>query len=109
LPGEVKVFSGKNLAVISDFYVSNSLGSALRVPYISGDAGIRVAVADVDGDDIGEIITAKGPGSVPVIRIYQVTFVNPVTNALVPTLNEIRDINVFNPNYGAGVSVGASS
>ena len=108
-PGEVKVFNARNLGLISDFFVSNQFGSVSRIPYISGDAGINVAVADVNGDDIGDILTAKGPGSIPVVRAYQITAVNPTTNALIPTLNEIGDLNVFNPNYGAGVSLGASS
>jgi hypothetical protein len=107
-PGQVKVFSGKNLAVLASFFVTNSFNSLGGIPYISGDAGIRVAVSDVNGDLIGDVVTAKGPGSEPRLRMYQITSVNKVTNALVPTLQEIREQDVFNTNYGFGIALGAS-
>lgn len=107
-PGQVRVFSGRNLAVLASFFVSNTFNSLSAIPYISGDAGIRVAVADVNGDQIGDVVTAKGPGSTPILRMYQITSVNPTTNALVPTLREIRRLNVFDANYGYGIAIGAS-
>ncbi len=108
-PAQVRVFSGRNLQLVSDFFVSNTFNTPTLIPYISGDAGVRLAVADVNGDQIGDIITAKGPGSQPIVRLYQITAVNPITNALIPTLVELRDIAAFGPSYGAGLTVAASS
>src|SRR5262249_31843055 len=107
-PGEIKIFSGKSLAVIDDFFIANTFNSLNAIPYISGDAGIRVAVADVNGDLTGAVGGAKGPGSEPILRMYQITSVNPLTNALIPTLQELRRQSVFDVNYGFGVALGAT-
>jgi hypothetical protein len=107
-PGQVRVFSGKNLAILASFFITNTFNSLSGVPYISGDAGVRVAVSDVNGDLIGDVVTAKGPGSEPILRMYQITSVHPTTNALIPTLRELREQSVFDSNYGFGIALGAS-
>lgn len=107
-PSEVRVFSGKNLARIATFSVSNAPVPVPGLPYISADGGIRVAVSDVNGDEIGDVLTVKGPGSDPILRAYQITAVNSLTNALYPSLVQLRQQSVFDPAYGGGLSVGAS-
>jgi hypothetical protein len=105
-PGEVRVFSGFNRSLITSFAVSDfDLPGSPVIPF---DVGIRVAVADVNGDRIGDIITAKGPGSLPVVRTYQVAAVNPETSALFTTFDEIRRQELFDSAFSFGLFVGAS-
>ncbi|QGJ71280.1 Hypothetical protein PBC10988_29840 [Planctomycetales bacterium 10988] len=56
----VKVFSGEDLSVITEFFAYN--------PAFTG--GVFVAAGDVDGDDMAEIVTAPGAGGGPHIRIF---------------------------------------
>jgi hypothetical protein len=105
-PAEVRVFSGVGFTQVSDFFLNDPFDPMATVPTIPFDVGVRVAAVDVTGDGIPEIVTAKGPGSVPTLRAFQLAGVNPATNALTTALTEVKDINVFNPSYGGGVFVG---
>jgi cyclophilin family peptidyl-prolyl cis-trans isomerase len=64
--------------------------------------GVRVAMGDVDGDGIPEVVAASGPGRVGEIRVYrqQVT-------AGVTTLQELTAYRTqpFGPRYSGGVEV----
>mgnify|MGYP001556743040 CR=1 FL=1 len=73
------------------------------------DRPIHLAAADVNGDGIDDVITAKGPGSTPTVRVYQVGVVNPQTHSLEPTLQEIRHQDVLDAAFGFGIFVGASN
>jgi hypothetical protein len=57
----IKVFDGKTGAEIASFY-------AFEEGFTGGST---VAVGDTDGDGIAEIIVGKGPGSVPLVRIFE--------------------------------------
>ncbi|HEX4613597.1 MAG TPA: VCBS repeat-containing protein, partial [Urbifossiella sp.] len=103
---EVRVFSGFNRAVLNDFFVNDPFDPNATSSTIT--AGVRVAAADVNGDGIDDIVTGLGPGGDGVIRTYQVTGVNPQTNALFPTLQEISRLTAFDTGYTFGVFVGAS-
>lgn len=102
----VRVFSGLNRAVLSDFYLND--------PFNPGEvgnantAGVRVATADVNGDGIPDVLTTQGPGTPPVVRTFQLAGVNPTTNALFTTLQEIRRQTVFDDGLTSGVFIGAS-
>ncbi len=103
---EIRVFSGFNRTLLNDFFVNDPF-----VPSATGSGigtGVRVAVADVDGDGVGDIITGLGPGGDAVVRTYKVAGVNPQTNALFPTLQEVRRQNGFDAGFGFGIFVGAS-
>lgn len=108
-PGEVKVFSGLNAGLITDFFVNDPfVPQSATTPNNPSDAGVRVSAADVNGDGVDDILTAKGPGSLPILRAYQVTGVNPQTNALFPTLQQIRYQSVFDDGFTSGVFIGSS-
>ena len=106
-PAEVRVFSGRGRALLTDFSVGDPF-TPFQTPNTLADVGVRVASADLNGDGIADIITAKGPGSTPTIRAYAFGAVNPQTNALFTNLREIRRQDVFEPDYGFGIFVGAS-
>lgn len=106
VPAQVRVFSGFNRSLLNDFYINDPFDAGLRTSAIG--AGVRVAVADANGDGVGDIITGLGPGGDAVVRTYQVTGVNPQTNALFPTLSEIRRQDGFDVGYNFGIFVGAS-
>jgi hypothetical protein len=57
----IKVFDGKTGAEIASFY-------AFEQGFTGGST---VAVGDTDGDGIAEIIVGKGPGSEPLVRIFE--------------------------------------
>jgi hypothetical protein len=107
-PAEVRVFSGNGFGLANDFFLNDPFDPTATFPIIPNDVGVRVATADATGDGIPEIVTAKGPGSVPTLRFFQVAGRNPATNALTTTVSEVKDLNVFFPGYGGGVFVGGS-
>ena len=57
----IKVFDGKTGAEIASFY-------AFEEGFTGGST---VAVGDTDGDGIAEIVVGKGPGSEPLVRIFE--------------------------------------
>ncbi|QGJ69927.1 Hypothetical protein PBC10988_16160 [Planctomycetales bacterium 10988] len=59
----IKVFSGQDGSVITEFY---AYASNITV-------GVRVAAGDVDGDGTAEVITAPGPGGGPHVRVFSGT------------------------------------
>lgn len=68
--------------------------------YPSGfNGGVRVGVADLDGDGDKEILTAPGPGAMgPLIHAYNV---NPTTGAL----SRIREFYAYGTNWVGGVFI----
>jgi streptogramin lyase len=58
---EVRVYSGANPAILlRDFFAFNT----------NFTGGVRLAVADVDGDGFDDIITAPGAGGAPDMRVF---------------------------------------
>jgi hypothetical protein len=105
-PAEVRVFSGVGFGLVADLFLNDPFDPTATAPIIPNDVGVRVATADATGDGTPEIVTAKGPGSVPTLRFFQLAGVNPATNALTTGPTEVKDLNVFDPSYGGGVFVG---
>jgi hypothetical protein len=84
---EVKVYNAITGQVLFDFYAYD--------PRFMG--GVRVAVADVNGDGIPDIITAPGPGGGPDVRVFDGS-----TGIL------IREFMAYDPRFLGGVYVAAA-
>jgi hypothetical protein len=57
----VKVFDGKTGAEIASFYAFEE----------GFTGGATLAVGDTDGDGVAEIIVGKGPGDLPLVRVFE--------------------------------------
>jgi hypothetical protein len=58
----VRVFSGATGAVLFSFFAFN----------LNFTGGVRVGAADVDGDGVRDILTATGPGTGSLVRVFSV-------------------------------------
>src|SRR5262249_10495328 len=81
---EVKVYAGPTRSLVFDFYAYDP-----RFP-----GGVRVAVGDVNGDGIPDIVTAPGPGGGPDVRVFDGR-----TGAM------IRDFMAYDFRFTGGVYV----
>ena len=66
--------------------------------------GVTVAVADVTGDGIGDIITGAGPGAGPHVRVFQALPASP-TGPI--AISEYAGFFAYSPAFRGGVRVGA--
>jgi len=83
----VRVYSGANPAILlRDFFAYNT----------NFTGGVRVAVADVDGDGFADIITAPGAGGAPDMRVFDVA-----------TLARLDEFMAYDPSFLGGVFVGS--
>jgi hypothetical protein len=83
---DVRVFDAQTGAVEFDFFAYD--------PNFHG--GVRVAIGDVNGDGIADIITGPGAGGGPEIKVY-----DGATGAV------LLDFMAFSPNFTGGVFVAA--
>ncbi|RIK74189.1 MAG: hypothetical protein DCC68_23530 [Planctomycetota bacterium] len=83
----VKVFDGKTGDLAQSF-----------LPYGGFTGGVRVAVGDLDGDGLGEIITGAGPGAGPHVRVF-----SGQTGA------ELQSFFAFEGQFPGGVYVAAAN
>lgn len=83
---EVKVFNPQTKQPVFDFfaYTPDFLG------------GVRVALGDVNGDGVPDIVTGPGPGGGPHIKVFDGT-----------NLNLLYSFYAFNGNFNGGVYVAA--
>jgi uncharacterized repeat protein (TIGR01451 family) len=83
---EVKVFNAATGALLFDFFAYN--------PVFTG--GVRVAVGDVNGDGIPDIITAPGPGGGPLVNVFNGK-----------DLSLLLSFNAYDPAFLGGLFVAA--
>jgi hypothetical protein len=83
----VKVFDGLTGAAVADFFPYD--------PNFTG--GVRVAVADVDGDRRGDLLLAPGPGGAPTVTRLRGTDQAP-----------LGSFDAFGPSFTGGVFVGGA-
>lgn len=95
--------AGSGPGVLATVNVYDEEGSILRTfnPYPNFTGGVRVAVADVNGDFEADVITAPGPGFSPVVRVFDgISFLQANT---VP----LRDFYAYEQSFTGGVFVAA--
>jgi hypothetical protein len=102
-PDLVRVYNGATLQLVTEFSPNSGADSFGFIPLGSG---IRVGAADSDGDGVAEVITARGPGSSPTLQFWQVGRINPQSNAIEIGLNLLKQVDVFDPSYSAGIYIG---
>jgi streptogramin lyase len=84
---DVRVYSWASpVILLRDFFAYN----------INFTGGVRVAVADVDGDGFADIITAPGAGGAPDLRVFDVA-----------TLARLDEFMAYDPSFLGGVFVGS--
>jgi len=86
---QVRVLSGANGQELLSFFA--------YAPTFTG--GVRVAVCDLNGDGVPDIVTAPGPGGGPHIRAF-----NGATGAQLP--GAIGSFFAYDPGFTGGVFVG---
>src|SRR5437763_5719790 len=62
--------------------------------------GVRVAVGDVTGDRVPDLVVAPGPGAAPVVRVFDGVTGQPVAGPL-------GSLSVFDPDFRGGAFVAA--
>jgi hypothetical protein len=83
---EVKVFAAGTGTVLADFLAYD----------VGFRGGVRVAVGDVTGDGVPDIVTAPGRGGGPDIRVWDGA-----------TFKLVREFMAYAPTFGGGVFVAA--
>ncbi len=82
----VKVFDGRTRRLLDSFFAFNS----------SFNGGVRVAVGDVNGDGVPDIITGAGKGGSPHVKAFDGV-----------TGNLLQSFFAYNPSFQGGVFVAA--
>ena len=91
----VSVVDGRTGARLTDFFANDELIDTVgSVPY---EGGVRVAAVDIDNDGVADILTAKGPGTFPVLRFFKYS----LGNVFLASRTQ-----AFADNYANGVYVG---
>src|SRR5690606_15898557 len=67
------------------------------LPALFGAGGVRTATGDVNGDGVGDLIVADGPGAAPAVRVFDGA-----------TRGEIGSLMAFEETFTGGVFVAAA-
>jgi predicted outer membrane protein len=92
----VRVFNAATRAVVADL---SPFGGGFR-------GGVHVAVGDVNGDGVADVITAAGPGGGPHVKVYDGQSLLAGNPSLVA--GPLGDFFAYDPRFGGGVSVAAA-
>lgn len=92
----VRVYDGKTLADLGAFLAYN----------VSFSGGVTVAVGDVNGDGVGDVVTGAGAGGGPHVQVFSGKTLLPSANATVSVLQmPMQSYFAYNPMFTGGVSV----
>lgn len=81
------------------YNASGTIAYQITNPYGSNfTGGVRVALADVNGDGVPDLITAPGPGTAPVVNVY-----SGVTQQL------IDSFDAYDATFMGGVNIAAGN
>lgn len=69
---------------------------------IAREDGIRMTTADIDGDGVKDVITARGRSTQPIVRAYKLGS----TTGSTGTIELIRETTAFGGTYNGGIYVG---
>jgi hypothetical protein len=96
-PFAVGVPDGKTGDVVV-YNADRSVGFTVTAPYGAGfTGGVRVALADVTGDGTPDLITAPGPGTEPLVKVYDGA-----------THDLVASFDAYDPKFTGGVYVAAA-
>jgi hypothetical protein len=96
---EVNVYNAATGQLVSSFFAFT--------PTFMG--GVRVAVADLNGDGTPDIICAAGPGGGPQVEVIDGTKLNQLqANGQIANSAIIANFFAFTPSFAGGVFVGAA-
>jgi Tol biopolymer transport system component len=103
-PPLVRVFSGARSTHGGDGYVRPIELASFYAYDARFRGGVAVAVADVTGDGIGDIITGAGPGAGPHVRVFQASA---ASTSGPMSISEYASFFAYDPAFRGGVRVGA--
>jgi hypothetical protein len=89
---------------VNVFNFQGSLSFAFNAYNRNFRGGVRVAVADVTGDGIPDVITAPGPGGGPDVRVFDGAHLNLAG----PNSDIVREFMAYSPLFSGGVFVAAA-
>jgi hypothetical protein len=94
---DVIVAPGSGNAPVLLFDLANGQAIGSFAAYDAGfTGGVRVAVGDLDGDQIGDIITGAGPTGSPLVRAFRYNG---------GAVLALATFQAYDPNFGGGVFV----
>jgi hypothetical protein len=95
----IHIVDGSSQATINNFYAFD--------PKFKG--GVNVALADVNGDGILDLIVAEGAGGAPEVKVIDGTKLSQISpNTLVPASDLLADFDAYDPRFKGGVTVAAA-
>jgi hypothetical protein len=95
----IHIVDGSTQATINNFYAFD--------PKFKG--GVYVALADVNGDGVLDLIVAAGAGGAPEVKVINGTKLRSILpNSEVPASDLLADFYAYDPHFKGGVTVAAA-
>jgi hypothetical protein len=95
-PQPVEVFNAQTGKLMAKFFAFD--------PSFTG--GVRVAVADVNGDGVRDVIVASGPGGPPLVKVINgVKFADVQANGEIADSALLAKFDAYDPTFMGGVNI----